>query len=301
MGVRNSSLLRLILSMLIYGTIGIFRKAIPVSSAFLAMFRGFCGAFLLLLFLAATRRKPEWNAVRKKLVPLIVSGGIIGLNWILLFESYRYTTVAISTLCYYMSPVFVMIASPFLLHQPLEKRKVISLVLSLIGMLLITGVFSPGVAESGRMIGILLGLGAAALYATVILINQTLGNVPSFERTIVQLFSAGVVVLPYTVITGGMATLSFNPGHLALLLLIGLVHTAIAYVLYFSSMDHLSAQTVAIISYLDPLTAVLMSAFLLHEPIDALGILGTVFILAAAVYAEIDFHFPGKQNKQEVI
>ena len=100
MGVRTSSLIRLILSMLIYGTIGIFRKALPVSSAFLAMFRGFTGSFLLLLFLAVLRRKPDWKAIRKKALPLIVSGGIIGLNWILLFESYRYTTVAISTLCY---------------------------------------------------------------------------------------------------------------------------------------------------------------------------------------------------------
>lgn len=297
MGVRTSSLIRLILSMLIYGTIGIFRKALPVSSAFLAMFRGFTGSFLLLLFLAVLRRKPDWKAIRKKALPLIVSGGIIGLNWILLFESYRYTTVAISTLCYYMSPVFVMLASPLLLHQSLERRKIISLLLSLIGMFLITGVFSQGSAESGRTLGILLGLGAAILYAIVILINQTLGSVPSLERTIVQLFSAGAVVLPYTAVTGGFSTVPFDIPSIALLLFIGLLHTAIAYVLYFSSMDHLSAQTVAIISYLDPLTAVLLSAFFLHEPMDVLGVIGTVLILAAAIYAETGF-IPSRKNRK---
>ena len=286
MNPKSSSLLRLIGSMLIYGTIGLFRRALPVSSAFLAMFRGFTGSFFLLLFLVLLHKKPDWKAVRGKVIPLLVSGGIMGLNWILLFESYRYTTVAISTLCYYMAPVFVILASPFLLHQSLERRKVISLLLSLVGMCFITGIFSLANQESGRLPGILLGLGAAVLYACVILINQKLVSVPSFERTIVQLFSAGIVVLPYAFLTGGFSSLSLTLTSSLLLLVIGIVHTAFAYLLYFSSMDGLSAQTVAIISYLDPVTAVLLSVFLLHEPMDVLGMIGTVLILFAAVYAE---------------
>lgn len=297
MNQRTSSLIRLVLSMLIYGTIGIFRRALPVSSSFLAMFRGFSGCLLLLLFFAVLRKKPNWKLVKTKALPLFLSGGIMGLNWILLFESYRYTTVAISTLCYYMSPVFVMIASPFLLHQPLERRKILSLVLSILGMLFITGIFSPGNPGSGHTLGILLGLGAAVLYAGVILINQTLGSVPSLERTIVQLFSAGIVVLPYAILTGGLTGFSLTPVHIALLLLIGIIHTALAYVLYFSSMDGLSAQTIAIISYLDPLTAVLLSAFLLHEPMDSFGVIGTVLILFAAIYAETRFHFFRNKNE----
>ncbi len=286
MNPKSSSLLRLIGSMLIYGTIGLFRRALPVSSAFLAMFRGFTGSFFLLLFLVLLHKKPDWKAVRAKVIPLLVSGGIMGLNWILLFESYRYTTVAISTLCYYMAPVFVILASPFLLHQSLERRKVISLLLSLVGMCFITGIFSLANQESGRLPGFLLGLGAAVLYACVILINQKLVSVPSFERTIVQLFSAGIVVLPYAFLTGGFSSLSLTLTSSLLLLVIGIVHTAFAYLLYFSSMDGLSAQTVAIISYLDPVTAVLLSVFLLHEPMDVLGMIGTILILFAAVYAE---------------
>ncbi len=298
MNKKQLSLFQLILSMFIFGTIGIFRRSLPVSSSFLSMYRGFAGSLFLSICRFAGKRKPDWHKVKRKIIPLLITGAMIGMNWILLFESYRYTTVAVSTLCYYMSPVFVMIASPLILRQKLERRKVICVVLSLIGMVLITGVFSasnPG--GQNKFTGVLLGLGAAVLYAVVILMNQTLSDVPSLERTILQLFSAGAAVLPYTLLTDGTAGFQAIPQHWTLFLLIGLVHTGIAYILYFSSMDGLSAQTVAVISYLDPFTAILLSALFLHEPMDLPGVVGTVLILSAAIYSEIPFSVHGKRKQ----
>mgnify|MGYP002624404645 CR=1 FL=1 len=287
MNRHAASLVRLVIAMLIYGTIGVCRRALPVSSAFLSMFRGLAGSLFLVIYLIVRRQGFDCGAVKRKLLPLLVSGSLIGLNWILLFESYHYTTVAIATLCYYMSPVFVMVASPLLLRKPLERRKVVSLILSLMGMLLITGIPSGTSLSSGQFLGILLGLGAAVLYAAVVLINQHLTDVRSLDRTLVQLFSAGLVMLPYTLLTGGMEGFDLTLPDWLLLLVIALVHTCIAYVLYFSSMDGLSAQSVVVISYLDPLTAVLLSALVLHEPMNAWSIVGTVLILFAAIFAEL--------------
>ncbi|MBR2286673.1 MAG: EamA family transporter [Clostridia bacterium] len=296
--MRNRSLIRLISSMLIFGTISVFRRFLPVSSSFLACFRGITGSLILLLFLHLRGKHLDHACLKRHLVKLMVSGGIIGFNWILLFESYRYTTVAVSTLCYYMAPTLVMLASPLVLKTHLTPRRILCILLSFAGMLCISGLGSESTSQSTAFLGVLLGLGAAVLYASVVLINSFLHEVPSIDRTIIQLLAAGIVVAPYTALTGGFALPSLQMGDWLLLLLLAFVHTALAYLLYFSSMTHLSTQTIALLSYLDPVTAVLLSAFFLHEPMGILSIIGTVLILTAAVLGELPEKASGPMEEE---
>ena len=187
----------LILAMVIFGTIGIFRKYIPLPSGIVACARGILGVAFLLVFIKIKKIKMDREAIKKHLWILLVSGGFIGLNWVLLFESYRYTSVAVATLCYYMAPIFVMIVSPFLLKEKLTVKKVLCVIVALIGMVFVSGVLDGGISDVSEMKGILFGLGAAALYATVIMMNQKLREVPTYDKTIMQLGAAAVVLIPY--------------------------------------------------------------------------------------------------------
>lgn len=275
------------LAMVIFSTIGIARRSIPLPSAALAMARGFIGALSLLLFKAFRREKFAWPAVRENFWKLCLSGAFVALNWILLFEAYRYTTVATATLCYYMAPVFVTLFSPVFFRERLTIRKLLCVGAALAGMVLVSGVLKTGFGGAGELMGVLCGLGAAVLYAGVTVINKTVRGVPPFDKTIVQLASAFVVILPYVLLTASGGDLALTPGAAGLVLLVGVVHTGAAFALFFGSVEHIPAQAAALLSYLDPVLAILLSAVFLREPLGAETVLGAVLVLGSAVFNEI--------------
>ena len=277
---------KLTLSMVIFGTIGIFRRYIPLPSSLVAMTRGLTGMLFLLLVMVLRKRGMNRAAVRRKLGMLCLSGAAIGVNWILLFEAYNYTSVATATLCYYLAPMFVILASPLVVGERLTAKKLICVLAALMGMVFVSGVLEAG-GGSSDLKGVLLGLGAAVLYASVVLMNKQLGDVPAWDRTIVQLGSSAAVLLPYVLLTEDVGALSFTPATLALLMVVGIVHTGMAYAMYFGSLMQLKAQTAAILSYIDPVVAVLLSALLLKEHMSLLSGLGAVLVLGAAIVSEL--------------
>lgn len=271
----------LLASMVIFGTIGIFVRSIPLPSSLIAQIRGVSGSAFLLLVLLVKKEKPDLAAIRRNLPVLILSGVFLGANWIALFEAYRYTTVAVATLCYYMAPVLVLLLSPALLGEKLTARKTAVIATALIGMVLVTGLDGLPSGEQGK--GIAFGLLAAALYAGVIIANRKLKNIGTYDTTITQLLVAAVVLLPYNLLTVEFASLEFSGRSLALLAVVGVVHTGVAYWLYFGSLKGLSAQTAALMSYVDPITSIVLSALVLGEALTVPGIIGAVLVLGAAM------------------
>ena len=275
-------------SMLIFGTIGIFRRYCPLPSAFLAFARGILGGLFLLVFVRLSSRQAHEKLPRRTFLGLIATGAMIGFNWMLLFEAYNHTTVAVATLCYYMQPTIVLLLSPLLFRERLTIKKALCALVSIIGMVLVSSVVGDGSARGGDAAGILLGLGAAALYAAVVILNKKLPEGDAFERTTIQLLSAGTVMIPYLLLTDGFAGISFTASGVLLLLVIGILHTGIAYALYFGSMNGLSVQTIAIFSYIDPVSALLFSGLLLGEALSPLSLLGAVLIIGSALVSQLD-------------
>ena len=286
------SLAMFLASMLIFGTIGVLRRYIPFSSAFLAMARGLTGGILLLAFTRVAGKKAG-RIPGKTAALLAVSGAVMGFNWILLFEAYNHTTVGAATLCYYMEPTIVTLLSPFLFREKLAGKKLLCAAAAVIGMVLVSGVTRETPAGSGHLKGILLGLGAAVLYSAVVILNKKTPGIDAYGKTTIQLLSAGAVMVPYLLLTGGESA-PFDARSVLLLLVLGVVHTGIAYVLYFGSMDGLKAQSVAILSYIDPVSALLLSALVLREPLGAPGIIGAVLIIGSAVISET--RLPGERS-----
>lgn len=279
---------KLILAMTIFGTIGIFVKYIPLPSSVIACVRGFVGVAFLLLMTFVKKSKISFKDIKKNLLLLVISGAFIGINWILLFEAYRYTTVATATLCYYMAPIFVTLASPFILKEKLTLKKGLCVFTALIGMIFVSGIVGTGSLQI-NLPGILCGVGAAFFYACVILLNKHIKDISSYDMTMTQLFVAAVVILPYTLLTADISAVTLDVKAIICLFIVGIVHTGFAYMIYFSSISSLKAQTVAIFSYIDPVIAIILSALLLKEKMGLFGFIGAILILGSTLLSEINF------------
>ncbi len=277
----------LISSMCIFGTIGIFARYIPLSSALIALVRGGVGALFLLLITFFTSKGISPDSIKRNLPFLLLSGACIGFNWVLLFEAYRFTTVATATLCYYTAPLFVMVLSPLVLKEKLTWQKGLCLPLAVCGMIPISGILETDAQSISTTRGVLCGIGAALFYATVMLLNKKVKNVPARDKTVVQLAGAAIVMLPYYLLTNTDAQTTFSPTAITMLLIVAIVHTGITYALYFGSMEYLPAQTTAIYSYIDPVVAIIVSAVLLKEPFGWAQAVGAVCILGAAFLSEL--------------
>ena len=283
----NKSKLMIISSMVIFGTIGVFRKYIPLSSELIAMIRGIIGSLFLILVLKIKKEMINWQAIKDNLLLIFISGGLLGFNWILLFEAYQYTSVATATLCYYMAPIFVILVSPFIFKERLTIKKIGCVLVSLIGMIFVSGVLNTGFSGIQETTGILFGLIAALFYASVVIINKKIINIDAIDRTVMQLSTAAVILLPYNFITGQFTDVSLTLNVFIILLFVGIVHTGIAYALYFGSIKDLKAQTAALFSYIDPIVAICLSALVLHENVGISEIIGAVLVLGATIISEL--------------
>lgn len=273
------------LSMAIFGTIALFVRNISVSSGELALYRAVLASILIGGFLLVTRQKIHFQKIKKSIPLLLLSGIAMGFNWILLFEAYKYTTVSVATLSYYFAPVIVTLVCPLLFHEKMTKKQILCFVVSTVGLILVINVGS--LRGGSDLIGILFGLGAALLYATVILLNKFIKDVDGIPRTFLQFLAAILILIPYVAFSGGITLGSMNSIGWVCLLTVGIVHTGVTYCMYFSSLKDLSGQQTAILSYIDPLVAVLVSFFVLGESMTLLQGLGGVMILGFTLWNEL--------------
>ncbi len=295
MNSTNAAKCKVIFSMFLYGTIGIFVRYIPLPSATVSMFRGMVGAPFLLLLLWLRKSKISWQAMKENFARLCLLGTMLGVNWIFLFEAYRYTSVATATLCYYLAPILIVAVSPFVFREKMTLKKLLCIAVALVGMVFVSGVAENGIPARRELRGILLGVGAAVLYAAIVVNNKKLRNISAYDRTIAQLVISAVVLLPYNLISGNLESISFAPVTVVLLVIVGVVHTGLSYYLYFGAMEKLDAQTLAILSYIDPAVAVLLSALVLREQVGIFDIAGAVLILGSAAVSE---YTPRKLKEQ---
>ena len=273
----------LVTAMLIFGTLGLFVRNVPVSSGELALYRAILATGMIGLFLLVTRQPVPFAAIKKEVPLLLLSGAAMGFNWILLFEAYRYTTVSAATLSYYFAPVIVTVISPFLFREKLSLRQILCFVMSTVGIVMITatGDLSAG---SNNLVGIAFGLGAAVLYATVILLNKFIMGVAGLHRTFLQFLAAIAVLIPYVAFSGAGPLGALDGMGCLNLLILGLVHTGVAYSLYFPALKDLPGQRAAILSYLDPLVAGLLSVTALGEGMTTWQAGGGVLILGFTLW-----------------
>ena len=274
--------LKYIIAMLIYGTNGIVAAYIDLPSEEIVLMRTVVGGSLLMLLSLVTRARPEPGAVRSQGLKLLGAGVCLGANWALLFEAYNIAGVSMATLMDYSAPVLVLLLSPLLLRQKQGARAYIGMAAAVFGLVLALGI--GGVHITGTALAV--GLAAALFYAGLIILNQMIKGFSGLQLTAAELVIAAVVMLCYVLLRGGSIRLPGNEGGTAALLVLCTVNTALACYLYFSSMNRLRARTVALLGYIDPVSALVFAAVFLNESMTALQIFGAALVLAGAAYGQ---------------
>lgn len=279
------STIQIIISMIIWGSLGIFVKYIAMPSLEIAFLRAVVAAGFLLIIGIFNRKKNKSIYSGKKILLLAASGAAIGLNWVLLFQAYKYTTISNATLSYYFAPVFIILLSPVVLKEKLTPVKLLSVFGALAGLFLILSNQSQSsVGQYNHMLGMSFGILAAVLYAGVVLLNKYIKGLSGFDMTFIQITTAALILLPFIISRGQLHFEGINT--LLLVLIIGIVHTGIAYLIYFSAIKNIKAQSAAILSYIDPVSAILLGTIILGEPVNIIQLLGGLLILGSTFIGE---------------
>ena len=287
--MKKKAYIRLVLAMIIWGTLGPLVKQIPLASGEIVLARVILGFVTLavIYFVSGEYRTggiTDRAAARRDIAILFISGAVMGFNWVFLFEAYKYTTVSMATVSYYCAPVIITVLSPLVLGEKLTAARIAGIAAAMAGMFMITGSLSGG---SQPLKGVLFGLLAALFYACVTILNKQLkGGFTGIQITIVQLFAAGIVVAPYAVINHEGAWVMPQGAGLVCLIIVG-VHTGIVLHLYFSSMQILPGQSVAMCSYIDPVSSLLIAAIALGERMSVIQIIGAFLIIGGAAFGEL--------------
>ena len=282
---RSKSLIFFVASMVIFGTNGLIVANISLGSAEIVLMRTFLGS-LFLLAIVLVKRSFSFADLKADLVPATMGGAALGLNWVLLFSAYRSAGVGLSTLTYYCGPIIVLALSPVLFREKLTWNKLLAIAAVAVGMFCITGDIKPG---SDVQTGILFGGGAALLYASLIVANKRVKRLSGLNCAMYELIVAFFVVLIYLLASNVKLPVIPAAEDIVWVLVIGLVNTGLAYYLYFSSLQKLPGQTVALVCYIDPLTALLVSGAFLGEKLLGVQIAGAVLILGGACLGELKF------------
>lgn len=283
---KTSNKVTYLASMLIFGSIGLFVRRIPMPSLHIAFLRSLIGTAVMAVIYLIMRKKIDRKAIADNRISLLCAGTFLGINWILLFEAYKRTTIAGATLAYYMAPVIFLLLSFFIMKTKLTAIRIMTISLSFFGLIILQ---MEDFTIYGNMysIGIAFGLAAAFFYALVIIFNRRMNRINGLDRTFMELFLSLVVLTLYMAATSHFSDFVIPEGALIYVLILGILHTGLAYFLYFSTVDRLDSQHVALISYIDPMSAIIFSALFLDEKVYFNMILGALLILGSSILFEL--------------
>lgn len=270
-----------VLSMLIFGTNGYLVAHMSLQSGQIVLLRTLLGG-LLLTVLVLLRGGFDREALRAERIPLMLGGAALGLNWVALFEAYRLLNVSLATLIYYVGPMLILLLSPVFFHEKLTPRKLAAVGIVAAGLVCISGSIAiSGLSTAGLLVAFL----SALFYASLIAFNKRIVRTGGMQTAALELDVAFFIVLVYVLLTSGLPRP--RPADLPYVAVIGFINTGLAYLLYFSGLQKLPGQSVALISYVDPVSALVFSAVLLHETMTPVQMLGAVLIIGGAMYGEL--------------
>lgn len=280
---KSKATLRYLIAVIIYGTIGFFLHYVNASSEFVVLCRGTIGSLFIGTVMVISKNLPDPKSIKKNIIPIVVSSVALGLNWVFLFEGYRYG-VAVASLCNYIAPIIVVIISSLFLKERLTTVQIICVISAFTGIVLISGILDESSNVDYRCV--MYGLLAAIGFVVLVLCNKRIKGIKPLDKTIAQLFISALTVLPYVIINNSFPK-ELDLRSWLILLCLGIVHTGIAYILYFNSIDVLPASKVAIFGYIEPVLSVLTGALIFNEKLSIFGVLGAFMILISALFNEL--------------
>lgn len=274
--------LKYFISVFLYGTLGLFLSMINVNSDFVVFCRGTIGALFILLVKIIRKDSFNFKAIKKNLPYLAICGISLGLNEMFLFIGYKYA-VSLASLGNYTAPISVIVISAILYKEKLNIKQILCVIASFLGIILISGVLT---SSNTDLRSLMYGLLASIGFIFLVLFSKKLGDINPLDKTFIQLLFTSLAVLPFVIINKSIPTV-FDLKTISILLMLGILHTGFAYLLYFDAIKTLEPIKIALIGYVEPVLSVLIGALLLNEPMDIYGIIGTILIIGSAIVSEL--------------
>ncbi len=274
---------KLVLVMIIWGSLGVFTRSIPLPALSLAFLR----AFIALPVLFAVMKMKKADKVKwKLLIPYIISGALLGFGWLALFYGFQHTSISSAVIIYNMCPVYVMIIAPLVLKETISRIQIAVIVISFLGLFLIVG---HNLSEGYGYMGMALSAVSGVFYAIIVLINRSIKvRVDNQTATFVQILTAMIVLLPFVLIDGNIFTVvRLDAMAITYTVLLGVLHTGVAYTLFFSVYTHMKSVEIVSYSYLEPLFGIIFSVIFLGETLTFSQIAGGILILGSTYAGEI--------------
>ncbi|MFI3238696.1 MAG: DMT family transporter [Lachnospiraceae bacterium] len=278
---------------MMWGTLGVFVRYIPMSSAHIALVRTVVGSVTLVIIYMFRGNKIDIRVLKNNFIKLFVAGACIGFNWVILFEAYKVTSVSVATVVYYIAPAVVIVVSPILFAEKLSWNKMIGVLCAIVGMAFVS--FSAGVGEVSIW-GIFMAFCGAMMYATVTIVNKFIKDMGGFEAAMWEMIFAAGVLIPYCFLVEKDSFVIPDALGVVNVLTISILHTGVCYGIYFAAIQRMKAQSVAICSFADPFTALIISALFLRERMTLTQVIGAVLIIGGVMFAEVYHKRRSKQS-----
>ncbi len=283
----NSPRLFIVIDMLLWSTLGVLRRYVYLPSEVIAMLRGIMGSAFLISVLYLKYDGFHREQVRKNIKALLIGGIMLGINWAFLFEAYRYTQVGIAEIFYFTNTVFVILLAPFITKERITLSQWICVLVALGGMVLVSGAYKLTLSTKD-LLGICLAVLAALASTATIFSGKVMKDIPDIEVAAIQLTLSGLILIPYTLFTGELANARFGLDMSTLITcVLGFVHTGVAYVLFFAALPKIPSAEYTILSYIDPIFAIVWGWLLLGEVLSVPQLIGAALIIGSLMYSEL--------------
>ena len=282
-----------------FGTIGFVMHFIPLSSAVAVFYRALIGGLFIIIMCLISKIEIGIKTMIDNFFILIITGFFMSLNWVFQFEAFRVSSIAIGTVCYNTMPIFLLIIASFVFKESITVKNVICILIATIGIILVSNVINTGI-QSNQVLGCIYGIIGAILYALIVIYNRKLNNIKTHDKIIFQFIFSSIIMVIYILLIqkqsiffeSNLDTRTKMIGLISLLILC-LFHTGFCYIHYFNAVSNLKAETVAIMTYIDPVVALFLSYFVLKEKTTNLQLFGALMILASTFINQVTT----KQNK----
>ena len=285
----------LVASLVMSGGNGVLASGVSLPSHQIVLLRAVLGVAILAVMLLASRKPLQMMAHKREALMLAGAGAALGADWLFLFEAYEYAGVGMSTILCYCAPIIVMALSPLLFREKFTVQKTVGFVVVVAGAALVNVSAVQGGASA---YGIACGLVSAVCFAAMMLLSKKVAHVAGVEKVFIELAAAALVVGVYSVAFKGTSfeiVSALSVADAVPIVLLG-VSTALGNYLYLKAMGSLSAQSVAVLGYVEPLSAVAMGAVFLGETLLPVQMLGAGCIVFGAVLSELH-GLPGRAKR----
>lgn len=280
MNTKNKNLTQIHLAVFLFGISGLFGKILLLPPMIIVLGRVFFSSVFLLVVILFLKKDIKLK-YKKDYFYLAIMGLILAIHWSTFFKSIQVSTVAIGLLIFSTFPVFVTFLEPYFFKEKIVMSDIVIAIITLLGVALVVPKFQLG---DNLTQGVLWGILSSFTYAILSMLNRKyVKEYSSVAIAFYEQFVATLILIPFLFLIKPI----FKPMDILLLILLGIVFTAISHSLFINGLKSVKTQTAGIISSLEPVYGIIFALLIIGEVPTLREVLGGIIILGTAFYSTL--------------